>query len=105
MITKSSPLVALGNVTRPQTNSPEKTYRVITRIGRAVGRTISSVAFNMTTLQSERDAIAAARDQVFSTSEDTRTLDERISAYLDAPMRADGTHPDPLAPEFNLFGE
>ena len=76
----------------------------LSRIARGVGHGISTAIFNLTTLRSER-AFILAEEQITKPVVDTRSVDERIRDYLDAPMTEDGTHPDPLAPQFNLFGE
>ena len=76
----------------------------ISRIAKGLGQGISTLVANTMTLKSERAFVLAA-EQITEPLLDTRSVDERINDYLDAPMREDGTHPDPLSPQFNLFGE
>lgn len=105
MITKSSQLTALGNVVKtPKETTPYRERRT-TRIARGIGHALRTTVFNTMTPRSERDAISSAAEQATSSVHDTRTIEQRIDAYLEAPMTPSGEHPDPTAPEYNLFGE
>lgn len=76
----------------------------ISRIAKGLGQGIGSLVANTMTLKSERAFVLAA-EQMADPAKDTRSIDERIEAYLNAPMQDDDTHPDPMSPQFNLFGE